>query len=378
MKYIKMSMLFCLWLVSLGIVGAYELQKQDYVLLDSVEDRLFDVMEEKNIAVEYVVSLIEQYMAKNSISSKTKAILGQLVEDITYVFGDESWPIEWRYMLPEDCLADELYSEDDEWCYPREESLDSYDAKHTHRDESDDDLPIYDAFLLQEGKLIQLEGDQLPEHDLIWWLFSQLIPEQARKDLVSINFGDNKKSDTYAYVEQTNEDYRKRSIVFNIPMFVDDSGDLIVDEAIHTIIHEFAHILTLDDSQVDLLDPYAEEEILMAAERNCQSYFLSEWCAYRLSYIAQYIDKFWDDEELSLAWEDEQPDVYSEEEYVSDYAATNPWEDIAESFTHFILESKPKWSSERDQKVLFFYQFPELLKLRSTMRARTKELTIRE
>jgi hypothetical protein len=52
------------------------------------------------------------------------------------------------------------------------------------------------------------------------------------------------------------------------------------------------------------------------------------------------------------------------EQFVSPYAATNPREDIAESWTEFILRPKPSGTSIADQKVLFFYEFPELVQTR--------------
>lgn len=52
------------------------------------------------------------------------------------------------------------------------------------------------------------------------------------------------------------------------------------------------------------------------------------------------------------------------EQFVSPYAATNPREDIAESWTEFILRPKPSGTSIADQKVLFFYEFPELVQAR--------------
>jgi hypothetical protein len=53
------------------------------------------------------------------------------------------------------------------------------------------------------------------------------------------------------------------------------------------------------------------------------------------------------------------------DQFVSPYAATNPREDIAESWTEFILKPRPSRTSVADQKVLFFYEFPELVQLRS-------------
>jgi len=44
---------------------------------------------------------------------------------------------------------------------------------------------------------------------------------------------------------------------------------------------------------------------------------------------------------------------------------THPAEDIAESFTYFVFTPKPTGNSIKEQKIAFFYEYPELVKLRS-------------
>ncbi len=46
----------------------------------------------------------------------------------------------------------------------------------------------------------------------------------------------------------------------------------------------------------------------------------------------------------------------------------NPEEDIAESFLHFVWEDKPKGRTIAEQKILFFYDFDELIKIREEIR----------
>ena len=52
-------------------------------------------------------------------------------------------------------------------------------------------------------------------------------------------------------------------------------------------------------------------------------------------------------------------------EFVTDYAPTSPAEDIAESWSFFVLKKKPASKTIANEKVLFFYEFPELVNLRS-------------
>ena len=52
------------------------------------------------------------------------------------------------------------------------------------------------------------------------------------------------------------------------------------------------------------------------------------------------------------------------DQFVTDYAPTSPEEDIAESWSYFVLKPKPGSSTIANRKVLFFYEFPELVALR--------------
>ena len=53
----------------------------------------------------------------------------------------------------------------------------------------------------------------------------------------------------------------------------------------------------------------------------------------------------------------------------SDYAATNPGEDVAEVFSHFVmLNDIPAGKTIADQKIKLFYKYPELVILRDKIR----------
>jgi hypothetical protein len=52
---------------------------------------------------------------------------------------------------------------------------------------------------------------------------------------------------------------------------------------------------------------------------------------------------------------------------VTDYAVTSPEEDIAESRMFFILDPKTAGDTIAEQKILFFYDWPELARLRDVI-----------
>lgn len=368
----KILFLFLSRLLMMNVSFWYTLTDADYTALDAVEERLFDLMEDKWWDADYVIWAIQQWMSNKRLTEKVNTLLVQLIDDIDYYrYSDETIERDW-YMTADDCYEDEYYDADEEWCYPSQEKDLGYDTAHSH-EESDEDLPIFDAYLLQEdGSLIQVEWKKDIRHQEIWGRFSDMIPVTARPDLVSINFASNPDSDTFAYVEQTNEHHEKWKIVFNVDAYY-PGGDYDTQEAVYTNIHEFSHILTLNKTQAQLVSQFADEDTVSRYQQSCLTYFLQEWCLLRNSYFKTFIDVFWDADELALVWEQwAESDNYTASEYITDYAATNPWEDIAESFTHFVLKSKQTWDSEAEQKINFFYDYPELIKLRSIIRSKIK------
>lgn len=66
-----------------------------------------------------------------------------------------------------------------------------------------------------------------------------------------------------------------------------------------------------------------------------------------------------------------------EDFYVSKYAMYSPEEDFSESFAHFVLTQTPKGDNVKEEKILFFYQFEELVQLRTEIIARTATWLIR-
>lgn len=131
---------------------------------------------------------------------------------------------------------------------------------------------------------------------------------------------------------------------------------------IHSIIHEFAHVFSMDKNQLisyyvidnpdyvwELLDGYKED-----------------------SYLKKFYNTFWKD--LPEGWtttkyksQKEMVDFYllNFEVFSNGYASTNVHEDFAESFKFFITENID-FNSDYilEKKVKFFYQFPELVLLR--------------
>lgn len=211
-----------------------------------------------------------------------------------------------------------------------------------------------------------------------WEVFTELIPPANRQMVAQFNVFTDGVDNTLAAVDVIQDDISSWKLEVDI-------ADLENTEAfIFTLVHEYAHLLTLDSSQVtpdqDLADdPY---NLVLQSEKAflCPNYFTGMGCSRPDSYVHAFYHRFWAD--FNDEWEDVdaiqyQPDSNVEyynalydfyrthrDQFVGDYAVTHPTEDIAESFAHFVFSPKPPGDSIREQKIRFFYGYPELIRLR--------------
>jgi hypothetical protein len=160
--------------------------------------------------------------------------------------------------------------------------------------------------------------------------------------------------------------------------FYIDAADL-EDEAelLLTVAHEYGHIVTLETGQIDydasFLDPSAPLP-------DCgEDVALAEGCARPGSYYEAFnefwapieaehaeIDQIADEEEYYAAVED----FYNDhaDEFVTPYSATNQGEDMAESFSYWMIGDDPDFGGVAQQKIEFWDQFPELVEMRANAR----------
>ena len=328
-------------------------------------------------------------------------------------------------MEPEDCFPGELYDPIEKICYiecgSREECDRIYDEilqkageigeDYYEGDKQFEELPLPDFWQGEEGEIVlatyDIQGDTITnmragedvgdyaewqedttKHRQLWERFAGLFPAASRADLARLEiFTDGKEGGLAAVYQDQSDPARWVLVVDIVDAFKNDQLD--TKELTFTLIHEFGHLLTLNARQVppDLEIMSAASDIEYARifeqkQESCDpSFFTGEGCSLEESYINRFFQRFWVDifEEFAeiQAIEDED-DFYEEmdafyqryaDRFVTDYAATNPGEDIAESWTYFVLNQKPAGDAIRDQKVLFFYDYPELVRLRDYIRA---------
>jgi hypothetical protein len=251
----------------------------------------------------------------------------------------------------------------------------------------DEDNGIYIASYLVSGEDLtdvqieevptdlQDEQDDTASHERIWDYYTALIPADYRDTLSEFWIMTDGVDNVLAAVSQTYDD----PALWSLEVDIADSYDY--DYLTFTLIHEFAHLLTLGPDQVPpseaIFNNPEDNDIYLQELSACSNFFPGEGCANPDSYINEFHGAFWagiHDEwnEINL---EEDDDVYYErlddfyykyeDQFLTDYAVTHPAEDIAESFAFFVISDQPAGATIAEQKILFFYQYPELVDLRN-------------
>jgi hypothetical protein len=201
----------------------------------------------------------------------------------------------------------------------------------------------------------------------LWNFFANLIPSDLRPELVKLELFADDTDDTGAYVSPINtNDLTRWDIGFNMAYVWSSTQQFQKSETAYNSIHEFAHVLTLNSGQL----------IVGGTENDCTTFFPGEGCSNETSYINQFFNNYWTDiyDESQLFDEDDDAaffafyDKYADR-FVTEYASTNPGEDIAECFARFVLLNSPSGNQIKDQKIRFFYDFQELVAMRDRIRA---------
>lgn len=250
------------------------------------------------------------------------------------------------------------------------------------------------TYTIKDGKLatrddiftsrsIDREEDARATHEAIWNYFAAIIPPEQRTFLTEFSVLSDGRGNLLAAVSPT---YDNPS---NWELEVDVVDAVNRYSLTYTLVHEFGHLLTLNAKQVPpdrrVIYHPEDESIYDQAVAACLQYFPGEGCSTPNSYINQFFNRFWTDfynewqeidrEKGEAVYYDELDDFYKtyKDQFLTDYAPTSPAEDIAESWAFFIFSPKPQLDSIAHEKILFFYEYPELVQLREDILNRVCE-----
>lgn len=193
-----------------------------------------------------------------------------------------------------------------------------------------------------------IQGDVDPDHMDDWVRFNELIPRTYHPEIVLFQPIDSEATGGIDGTVAPADDSREHWL-----LMLDTTGAVEPHELDRTMVHEYAHLMTLRLAQVPNLD------------FNCVTTLsISEGCPNEGSYLDAFADAFYSETRNG----DEELDYY-EEDFVTEYAATNVIEDIAESFAEWVVHPE-RWEGDTlaDEKVWFFEEYPELVQLKEDIR----------
>jgi hypothetical protein len=208
---------------------------------------------------------------------------------------------------------------------------------------------------------------KLTETDqIVWSLISSLAPSKKVLDSVvslEVYYDPENTEDASVSLADDNDDDWSFSLNYAA---VEDFPTLVP-----VIIHEFSHILSLQNSQIT---SELEDESVV---ESCKNYLVEEGCLNEDSILNIYFQEFWKDSgdyQEEDRTEDETIDFWADkkDEYVTDYATTNPVEDFAESITFYVTKPAVKAVTIKADKVNFFKDYPSIVKYRKQVRNEVK------
>jgi hypothetical protein len=218
--------------------------------------------------------------------------------------------------------------------------------------------------------LLPLQND-LESHKLIWDYFASIIPPEQRIPLTEYRIFSDGSGITSGYNE-INWSWQgdTESETWALEVDLADYQDL--KSVNNVLVHEFGHMLTLNIHQTDIRTEPAK----------CQ-FYADDTCSFEDSYLNRFFNQFWTGEMYNewktITSQTDKAAVKSgltsfyeahAQDFVREYAATAPNEDIADSWTYFVMTPRPAGETVAEQKTLFFYDFPEFVDLRSQIRSR--------
>ena len=199
------------------------------------------------------------------------------------------------------------------------------------------------------------------QHNELWDSFTTIIPSELRSNVKSFSIFSDGTSNLLGYVEPL--DYAADTWQLGVDFA--DSTDK--KNFYYTLIHEYGHLLTLGNDQMVINYDWSTS----SETESTYSSFYGE--STPDSYMNLYYKEFWLDYYKEWQHLDVQNNVEAQKEFylqhpddfLTTYAVVHPEEDIAESWTFFILSTRQENTTVAQEKQNFFYQFPELIEIRT-------------
>lgn len=177
----------------------------------------------------------------------------------------------------------------------------------------------------------QIEKEILTKADALWGVYTEASPTNYLQYISEFRIFNSSQDDTGAYVAllEVGEIGSSWELGVNFDAAKED-GEVEVDSLFGLMLHEFAHVFSLNSTQ-----------LTSDSESECETLYVAEGCLHQGAHIYEFYQRFWlgreDHEENLNAVQEYQTNP---ENYVSEYAATSLGEDFAETFVAYMFEEE--------------------------------------
>lgn len=222
----------------------------------------------------------------------------------------------------------------------------------------DDTISIVAAYYVVDGELgIPCLGEGNETVEKAWKILADLTPLEQLNDLALFaGFQSSEEGDevTLAYVNSVDE-----NSLFQMSVNVAEA-DIDENELALTLAHEFSHVFTATSPELDR----------DAEAASCATYWSGDGCYVEGGLLASWIDEFWRpdlieqvDPNAEATGADGQERCDLNAQFFGAYAASNPEEDFAETFSAFVLRV-PAMSDDQQSKLDWIAGKPGLVEFR--------------
>ncbi len=218
-------------------------------------------------------------------------------------------------------------------------------------------LAVYD--LEPDGALTRQKAGAIPEGwteaDLtaLWSSILDWMPEESFAHFDQVSFFTDGEYETVAYVQAL--DGKGSRWEFAVDPADAQDGRYFQE----TVLHEYFHSASLCPGQVtytarQTVDTYNEPGMVTQAG----------------SYLDEFYQAFWTDylDDCLLCEDTYNFYLRHEDDFITEYASTDPSEDLCECFTFYVLDDPPEGEAVWEQKLRFFDRYPELSAFRQRVR----------
>ena len=154
------------------------------------------------------------------------------------------------------------------------------------------------------------------------------------------------------------------------------SNDFEKTRFYHSVVNELSRVILLANSQIDYTKGYTVSDI--------DDFETIKNLSKKDSYLLQFYSRFWNDimyQDDKLANSSDTKEnarkyffLRHKSQFLSEYVSQDPFRDIIESMTRFLLEKKPTENQIKYDKIRFFYEFSEIFDIAQRIQLNIKNL----